>query len=160
MKSSVSHQIDIQNHCQFEQIPEHDLQQWCQQMLQMLYQQPVGVALTLVSPQEIQKLNKDYRNKNKATNVLSFPQNLPDEVIEMQGFRFIGDIVICADIVAEEAERQGKPLRDHWRHILLHGLLHLAGYDHIEDKQAEQMEQLEVDILSTMNVPNPYIAKS
>ncbi len=158
-KNKVSHQIDLQNLCQFEQIAEHDLCQWCQQILQYIYPTPVGVALTLVSPQEIQKLNKNYRNKNKATNVLSFPQHLPEELEKEQGYRFIGDIVICADIVAQEAEQQNKPLQEHWRHMLTHGLLHLAGYDHIDQTQAEQMEQLEIDILSTMNVSNPYIAR-
>jgi probable rRNA maturation factor len=97
-------------------------------------------------------LNRDYRGKDYATNVLSFPVELPPGV----NLPLIGDLVICAPVVAREALEQGKPSRHHWAHMTVHGVLHLIGYDHIDDQEAEQMEALETRILAGLGIDDPY----
>lgn len=111
-----------------------------------------SACVRIVDEPEAKKLNKEYRHIDKATNVLSFPAELPTE-IELQ---FLGDIVICAPVVDREAQQQGKQPSDHWAHLLVHGLLHLQGYDHQEDSEADEMESLEIEILQKLNIPNPY----
>lgn len=110
---------------------------------------PCEVSVLLTSDDEVQILNRDYRDKDKPTNVLSFPQDEPS---------MLGDIVMALETIEREAAEQDKPLEDHVRHLLVHGALHLLGYDHIEDEQAEEMEALEVEILAQMNIKNPYTA--
>lgn len=110
------------------------------------------VSLRIVDKKEITELNKNYRNIEKATNVLSFPYEALPEV----ELNLLGDIVVCATVVNAEASQQEKPVEQHWAHIIVHGVLHLLGYDHVEDKQAEQMEALEIDILSNLGIPDPY----
>ncbi len=110
-------------------------------------------SLQIVSKPEMQELNRDYRGKDKPTNVLSFPMQLPEEV----GLAFIGDLAVCADVVAEEAAEQGKAAEAHWAHMVIHGMLHLQGYDHIEDDEAEAMEILEIRILDQLGYANPYL---
>jgi len=113
------------------------------------------VGVRVVSAEEMQALNKDYREQDRATNVLSFPagdvDGLPDEAALP-----LGDIIVCADVVRSEAATQGKPIDDHWAHMLVHGTLHLLGYDHIEDIQAILMENLETAILTAEGVVDPY----
>ncbi len=110
------------------------------------------VSLRIVDTAEITALNHQYRDKNYATNVLSFPADLPEEL----GLALLGDIVICADVVEREAVEQQKTSSAHWAHMVVHGTLHLLGYDHIEDDEAECMEGREIDILQQLNFPNPY----
>lgn len=110
------------------------------------------IALRIVDEAEIADLNREYRGKNYATNVLSFPADLPPEL----NLPHLGDIVVCAQIVEQEAAAQQKTPEAHWAHIVVHGTLHLLGYDHIDDDEADAMEQLEIDILRTLNYPNPY----
>jgi probable rRNA maturation factor len=110
------------------------------------------ISLRIVDEAEIAELNHAYRGKNYATNVLSFPADLPPEL----NLPHLGDIVICAAIVEQEATEQEKPIEAHWAHMIVHGTLHLLGYDHIDDDEAEAMEQLEIAILSQLNYPNPY----
>ena len=109
-------------------------------------------VLKIVDELEAKSLNKQYRNIDKATNVLSFPAEIPSQV----GINFLGDIVICAQVVNREAQEQGKVLSSHWAHLLVHGLLHLQGFDHEDNKAAEKMEALEIEILQNLNIPNPY----
>ncbi len=125
------------------------------------FQQWVGAALDgrsaeltirIVAETEARRLNRQYRNKDYATNVLSFPAELPAEI----GSRFIGDIVICAPVVAAEAGRQRKPPLEHWAHLTVHGVLHLLGYDHLDDTQAEVMEDLERRLLAGFGIDDPY----
>jgi len=114
------------------------------------------IVIRLVDNAEIAELNFQYRQKTGPTNILSFPFEAP-EGIEMD---LLGDLVISAPLIAEEAGQQGKVLLDHWAHITVHGVLHLLGYDHIEDDDAEQMEALEIKILSKLNIANPYQEES
>ena len=110
------------------------------------------VAIRIVNADEGRNLNRDYRGKDYATNVLSFPAELPPGV----DLPLIGDLAICAPVVAREAAEQGKKPRDHWAHLTVHGTLHLLGYDHIEDAQAEAMEALETRILASLGIADPY----
>lgn len=123
----------------------------------------VGAALTgrreeaqltvrIVDEAEITELNRTYRGKDNTTNVLSFPFESPPGV----ELPLLGDIVICARVVADEARGQGKPLEAHWAHMVIHGTLHLLGYDHIEEAEAEQMEGLEIKLLAGLGYANPY----
>lgn len=110
------------------------------------------VGLCIVDEPESQALNLRYRDLDKPTNVLSFPAELPAEL----NLPLLGDLVVCAPVVAREAMEQGKPLEAHWAHMLVHGTLHLLGYDHINDADAERMEALETDILTSLGYPDPY----
>lgn len=115
------------------------------------YTEP-SLAIRLVDEDESQALNHQYRHKNAPTNVLSFPCDLPPEV-ELD---LLGDLVICAPVVAREAQEQGKSAEAHWAHMVVHGCLHLLGFDHIEDAEARVMENLETAILQALDFPPPY----
>ena len=110
------------------------------------------ISIRIVDTEEIQALNQQYRNKNKPTNVLSFPADLPEGV----NIPLLGDIVICADVVEEEATRQGKTNHNHWAHMIIHGTLHLLGYDHMSGDDAEKMESLEITLLQKLGIDSPY----
>ena len=110
------------------------------------------LAIRLVDAKEGRALNRHYRGKDYATNVLSFPVDLPPGVT----LPLLGDLVICAPVVAKEALEQGKPLAAHYAHLTVHGVLHLLGLDHEDDREAEAMEQLERDILAGLGLPDPY----
>ena len=119
-------------------------------------QRPREVSVRIVTGDEIHTLNRDYRQRDQPTNVLSFPAGeiagLPDDAPLM-----LGDIVVCAEVVAAEAGEQGKSRDDHWAHMLVHGTLHLLGHDHMDDAEAARMESLEIEILSGFSVNNPYL---
>ncbi|MGE5625989.1 MAG: rRNA maturation RNase YbeY [Bacillota bacterium] len=110
------------------------------------------VAVRIVDEAEGRALNAQYRHKDTATNVLSFPAELPAGV-PLQEF---GDLVICAPVVAREAAEQGKRPEAHWAHMVVHGCLHLVGYDHMDDAQTAEMEPLETEILAGLGYPDPY----
>ena len=110
-----------------------------------------GLCVRLVDVEEGRQLNADYRGKDYATNVLSFPAD-----VAIDGERWLGDLVLCAPVIAREAAEQGKSLPDHYAHLLVHGLLHLLGHDHQDDAEAEAMEALEVQLLAGLGVGNPY----
>ena len=111
------------------------------------------VSIRIVDEAEIVALNLHYRRKSQATNVLAFPAHMPAGV----DLPFIGDIVICAPIVAKQAAEQGKSLLSHWAHMTLHGILHLQGYDHIDDAEAKIMENIEIQLMSKLGFSNPYV---
>jgi probable rRNA maturation factor len=113
---------------------------------------PAEVGIRIVGIQEGRALNRDYRGKDYATNVLSFPAELPPGV----NVPLIGDLAICAPVVAREALEQHKATRDHWAHLTVHGTLHLLGYDHVQDAEAEAMETLETRILASLGIADPY----
>ncbi len=115
------------------------------------------LTIRIVDKGEIQALNKTYRHKDKPTNVLSFPyEGFEFEVPEEVQLPLLGDLIICHDIVVEEAQQQTKSIEGHWAHMVVHGVLHLKGYDHLEDSDAELMEALEVRILKQLQFSNPY----
>ena len=141
----------LNNDTDFE-IPEFvDFNLWIDTVIEW-YGQKIQVSIEIVDKDTSQELNKTYRNKDKPTNVLSFPLDLPEFVEEI----LIGDLAICAEVVSKEAQQQSKILEHHWAHLTIHGCLHLLGYDHIEDDEAEQMEQLEIKVLDQLGFPNPY----
>lgn len=110
------------------------------------------LVIRIVDPAESQSLNRDYRGKDRPTNVLSFPFDAPPGVPS----EHLGDLVICAPVVAREAAEQGKPLAHHWAHMVVHGVLHLRGYDHIDPAGAEIMEEKERGLLARFGIPDPY----
>jgi len=115
------------------------------------------LTIRVVDEHEAWQFNRDYRQRDYATNVLSFPAELPEslpaEVREPQ----IGDLLICAPVVAREAEEQKRPAVDHWAHLTIHGILHLIGYDHEGTDDAVAMESLETEILAKLGIPDPYM---
>ena len=113
---------------------------------------PAVASMQVATSEEIQQLNKQYRDKDKATNVLSFPMQSPEEV----GVSLLGDIVLCAAVINSEAKQQSKAENAHWAHMVVHGMLHLQGFDHIRNEEAEEMEQLEIKILKQLGFDNPY----
>jgi len=115
------------------------------------------VTIRVVDAEESQTLNRDYRNIDKSTNVLSFEFEQPPGLIDLgEALPYLGDLVICAEVVAQEAKQQNKSLEAHWAHMIVHGTLHLQGYDHIEDDDAEEMEALEIEIMEGLGFDNPY----
>lgn len=116
----------------------------------------VELAVRLVPPAEIRRLNRHYRGKDAPTNVLSFPASVNAAVRP----RPLGDVVICPAVLRREAREQGKPLRAHWAHLMVHGVLHLVGYDHEGDADARRMERREVAVLRRLGFDNPYRSAS
>ena len=115
------------------------------------------LCIRIVTPEESQELNRDYRGKDKSTNVLSFPFEAPPiELPDDLPIDILGDLAICAEVVAREAQEQNKVLAHHWAHMVIHGTLHLLGFDHINDDEAEIMESLERELLAQLQIPDPY----
>lgn len=117
-----------------------------------LGERATALTLRLASVSEMADLNQRYRGKTGATNVLSFPLEFPTET----GIPYIGDIVICPEVVEREAAEQHKPLDAHYAHLTVHGILHLLGYDHHDEDEAIEMETLETQILAQLGYPDPY----
>nr|WP_085760517.1 rRNA maturation RNase YbeY [Oceanicoccus sagamiensis] len=151
---SVDLQIAIEDE---DQPPPAQIQQWVAAALteaqQANSQQTPELTIRIVDEAEITTLNRDYRHKDKTTNVLSFPADLPDHI----DLPLLGDLVICAAVVRHEAIEQHKNINDHWAHMVIHGTLHLLGYDHIDDDEAEIMEGLEIKALASLQIANPYL---
>ena len=148
----MSFQIDVQYEVEGTLPTETQFQLWVDTALTSLLEQG-EVCIRVVGPEESQTLNHTYRGKDKSTNVLSFPFEVPEGV----PLHLLGDLVICADVVASEAAEQNKPLFNHWAHMVVHGCLHLIGYDHIKDDEAEEMESLERQILAKLDISDPYL---
>jgi probable rRNA maturation factor len=130
---------------------ERDFQTWLIETV-CLFQQDAEVTIRVVDEQESQQLNGEYRGKSKPTNVLSFPFEAPPG-IEID---LLGDLIICKQVVEREAQEQNKSITSHWAHMVVHGALHLLGYDHIDDEDAQEMESLEVEIMQKMGFSDPY----
>lgn len=110
------------------------------------------IVIRVVDTKEITQINKKYRKKNKPTNIISFPfEQLPGIKTSI-----LGDLIICAPLVKEEAKLQNKIIKDHWAHLVIHGVLHLLGHDHENDTEADQMERLEIKLLKKLGIANPY----
>ena len=112
------------------------------------------LTIRLTDEEESQALNSEYRGKDKPTNVLSFPFEMPPGI----PLELLGDLIICVSVVEQEAQEQAKTTEAHWAHMVIHGCLHLLGYDHIKDDEAEEMEALERDLLASLGYPDPYAA--
>lgn len=132
---------------------------WAQAALDGRIRQ-ADLAIRVVDTAEGQALNRHYRGKDYATNVLSFPADLPEGLPPGVRLPLLGDLVICAPVVEREAREQGKPLNAHYAHLTVHGVLHLLGWDHDNDVEAEAMEQLEREILAGLGVDDPYRMES
>ena len=115
------------------------------------------LAIRIVDEKEGRALNHHYRGKDYATNVLSFPAELPEGLPKGVKLPLLGDLVLCAPVVAREAHEQHKPLGAHYAHLTVHGCLHLLGWDHEDAREAEAMEQLECEILAGLGLPDPYL---
>jgi len=145
--------VVIQNIINDTNIDENNLRLVCEDFLIDNSLQDSELLIRLVSPVEIQVLNKEYRDKNQVTNVLSFQSDIPEEV----GQSLLGDVVICVDVVREEALLSGKRFSDHLTHMAIHGVLHLLGHDHADMTSANKMESIEIDYLDKLGISNPYI---
>ena len=130
--------------------PESKFRQWATAALRDLDE--AELLIRIVDTQESRELNARFRNREQATNVLSFPADLPEEV----DLPLLGDVIICAPLVEREAEQQGKVPLSHWAHLTIHGILHLLGYDHQTEDEAASMEALEISLLQSLDFPDPY----
>jgi len=148
IEMSVSENLDSEE----GDIPDAALvQQWAEKAC--LCDDRVVTSVQIVSKDEMRELNNTWRGKNRPTNVLSFPMQSPDEV----DLKILGDLVMCADVINTEARQQHKPAQAHWAHMVVHGMLHLQGYDHIDEHQADEMEALEIRMLDQLGFDNPYL---
>lgn len=136
---------------------EADFRRWCELALRQR-QGDSELTIRLVDEDEGRELNRTWRKKDYATNVLSFPADLPDgpDGTPLLDIPLLGDLVVCVPVVEREANEQGKPVQAHWAHLVIHGCLHLLGYDHIEDEEAQEMEDLERQLLAELGHPDPY----
>ncbi|MEE2730982.1 MAG: rRNA maturation RNase YbeY [Pseudomonadota bacterium] len=151
--------IDLQQACEDYETPSLDqFSRWVAQALQearydVPADMPIEMTLRLVDTYESRELNRTYRDKDRPTNVLSFPFETPEGI----PLALLGDLVICAPVVEREAAEQNKTREAHWAHMVVHGTLHLLGYDHIEEHDAETMEALEVQTLAQLGFADPYV---
>lgn len=149
----MSIRVDLQVAC----TPDSELptakqfRQWAEKALGDRYSK-AELTIRIVDTAESAQLNETYRHKKGPTNVLSFPfeADVPMRV------PLLGDLVICAEVVAREADAQHKSLESHWAHMVIHGCLHLIGFDHLDDTQAQEMEGLEIQIMQRLGYANPY----
>ncbi|MGK0373867.1 MAG: putative rRNA maturation factor [Arenicella sp.] len=130
--------------------------EWAMLAHQAVSDKPSELTLRLVDESEMIALNQDYRGKSGSTNVLSFPVDDEFGLADKDCPSLIGDIVICHKVIIREAVEQNKSMLNHYAHMVTHGVLHLHGYDHLDDQSAEEMEALEASILSTSGIENPY----
>ena len=148
--------IDLQMACEQESgLPTAEqIEQWATAAVEPQSDE-VEMTVRIVDEAESHALNLNYRGKDHPTNVLSFPFECPDEV----ELPLLGDLVICRQVVEREAQEQDKPVMAHWAHMVVHGSLHLLGYDHIEDDEAEEMESLETQIMTGLGFADPYLSE-
>jgi len=161
--------VDLQIVSASKELPTlAQLEQWAQLALRIADSE-AEITIRIVDDEESNELNLQYRGKDKPTNVLSFPFEKPEfddpelaaeMAAELGDVNYLGDLVVNAQLVAQEAIQQHKNVIDHWAHLVIHGTLHLQGFDHIEDDEAEAMETLEVQLLATLNITNPYVANN
>ncbi|MCG8370797.1 MAG: rRNA maturation RNase YbeY [Proteobacteria bacterium] len=153
----MSAEVDVQLACNDDDVPQPDtIAAWVSNSVEAAGRSgSLEVSVRIVGVDEIRALNRDFRSKDEPTNVLSFPAGsvagLPDGLPVA-----LGDVVVCAPVVRREAGEQGKTVRAHWAHVLVHGTLHLLGYDHVDEREAVEMEALETRILAAWGIPDPY----
>ena len=155
--------LELQNPYTLTSIPDKsDCQHWVETALLTIgYNKPCTIVIRFVNETEAKMLNHDFRDKNYATNVLSFSYEASDielGIAELANTEnHIGDLVLCEKIVLDEAKQQNKVPIQHWAHLIIHGTLHLNGYDHLTDDEAEKMETLEIETLKKIGYANPYL---
>ncbi len=152
-------ELELQNPNQFQTVPsEKKCKEWVTASFKANTSDTKdrSIVIRIVDDVEGQYLNQTYRNKDKVTNVLSFPFEVPDCIDDTEELQHLGDIVLCESVVLAEAKQQGKSELAHWAHLIVHGSLHLQGYDHTNDNDADIMEALEANILITLGFENPY----
>ena len=156
-------ELELQNPYAFDTVPvESDLTKWVNSALQTSNDDSQTLVIRVVNEEEGTDLNQTYRMKNSATNVLSFPYEVPEYVVDIPELQeeysqqHLGDLVFCEKVVIEEAKEQNKSLEQHWAHLVIHGVLHLQGFDHVDDDDAIKMESLEIEILESLGFDNPY----
>lgn len=143
--------LDIQR--EVEALPKNlELVKWVKEVLTLEQHGDTELTIRFVSEEESAELNNQYRNKQNPTNILSFPFEMPEEV----ELNLLGDLIICSDVVKKEAVEQQKEELAHWAHMVVHGTLHLLGYDHLTDTEASIMETKEIKILSQLGYSDPY----
>lgn len=146
-------ELEVQRVVTSDNIPSDDLLQvWVEKAL-LGFHENAEIVIRIVDINEISELNVQYRLKEGATNILSFPFDVPDGV---EGINLLGDLVVCAKVLEQEAQTQQKSLNNHWAHIIIHGVLHLLDYNHVNDKDALEMESKEIFILQQLDIENPY----
>jgi len=143
--------LDLQIACDGDVPSQQQFQQWVDLALQQVTED-CELSIRLVDEAESAELNGTYRGKDYPTNVLSFPFEAPVEIEPI----LLGDLVVCVPIVHKEAIEQNKPVEHHWAHMVVHGCLHLLGYDHIDDDEAQEMESLETTLLKSLAISDPY----
>lgn len=157
--------IDLQIACQVDSAPrETEVHSWLEQAYRAGRPDASGrseVSVRIVDEDESRTLNKQYRQQDKPTNVLAFPAGSPDEISGLpdDAMQVLGDLVICGPLVEQEATEQGKSAAGHWGHLLVHGMLHLLGFDHETSRQAAEMETMEKKILADRGIEDPYQAR-
>ncbi len=162
MGESRSVSVELQVASRVDSIPmKAEVQSWLEQAFQVGSRdtsRQCEVAVRIVDEEESRKLNKQFRQQDEATNVLAFPAGSPDGITGLpeDEIQALGDLVICGPLVEEEAAEQGKTTASHWGHLLVHGMLHLLGYDHQTSSQAAEMEAMEKQLLADRGVDDPY----
>jgi probable rRNA maturation factor len=158
MSVQVDLQMAVANAPQWNVPNAEVIQAWASAAVKQVEPNPSERQMTvrIVDVDEITQLNEQYRQKTGATNVLSFPFELPPGVPAEACDSTLGDLVVCAAVVAQEAEAQHKSVEAHWAHMIVHGTLHLLGYDHLTDDEAQQMESEEIAVLNNFGYDNPY----
>jgi len=145
-------ELEIQRASEQGALPDTvDFERWVKTALEGV-DHPVELVIRIVDAAEGRELNRRYRGKDRPTNVLSFTFEAPPGVDS----NHLGDLVICAPVVVREAQEQGKPVGDHWAHLVIHGVLHLRGYDHQTEHEAQLMESREKTMLQTLGIEDPY----
>ena len=153
-------EIDINNPDKLYQPDEAQLRIWAQHTLNFIKQDHAIISIEMVNTKEMQHYNNSYRAKDRPTNILSFPFEAPPGLPkESETEHFLGDLIICPEVLQKEAKEQHKLLDAHWCHILIHGILHLVGYDHIDEEDALEMEGIEIALLAELGIDNPYVEK-
>jgi probable rRNA maturation factor len=155
-------QVRLQQICHSTmlKVRKRDLEIWIWETLKTIgikKKRTCEVTIRMVDLEESQFLNFNYRNKAKPTNVLSFPSDLSKEILSILPNKPLGDLVICLPVILQEADEQGKTAQEHFAHLIVHGILHLLGYDHeISDADAVIMESIEIEIMQTLGFSDPY----
>jgi probable rRNA maturation factor len=149
-----SHKLDLEVQFEDTRLEQSITQEMLERWVQATLLGPAELTIRFVDAAEGQQLNRDYRHKDYPTNVLTFAYNEGAEIDEDEPT--CADIILCTDVLVKEAEEQGKTVEEHAAHLVVHGVLHAQGFDHEHDEEAEEMEQLERDIMEALGYPDPY----